>query len=73
MLLDFSEVLSKTEAKKFNLSSIFPKMDRLLRISEAAEQLGVSESTLRRWEKEKRLLPDERTEGQSAQVQKSHS
>src|SRR3954471_20000598 len=38
-------------------------MDKLLCISEAAEQLGVSESTLRRWEREKRLIPDERTEG----------
>ena len=38
-------------------------MDKLLTISETAELLGVSESTLRRWEKEKRLIPDERTEG----------
>lgn len=38
-------------------------MDKLLSISEAAKQLGVSGSTLRRWEREKRLIPDERTEG----------
>ena len=38
-------------------------MRKLLSISEAAKVLGVSESTLRRWEREGRLLPDERTEG----------
>ena len=38
-------------------------MSKLLSISEAAKVLGVSESTLRRWEREGRLLPDERTEG----------
>jgi excisionase family DNA binding protein len=38
-------------------------MDRLLSISEAAKVLGVSESTLRRWEREGRLNPDERTAG----------
>ena len=38
-------------------------MEKLLSISEAAEILGVSESTLRRWEKEGRLVPDERTKG----------
>src|SRR6476646_3525239 len=38
-------------------------MDKLLSISEAAQLLGVSESTLRRWEREKRLIPSERTEG----------
>jgi excisionase family DNA binding protein len=38
-------------------------MSKLLSISEAAKILGVSESTLRRWEHEGRLLPDERTEG----------
>ena len=38
-------------------------MDKLLSISEAAKVLGVSESTLRRWEREGRLLPDERTSG----------
>jgi excisionase family DNA binding protein len=38
-------------------------MDRLLSIAEAAELLGVSPNTLRRWEREGRLIPDERTEG----------
>jgi len=38
-------------------------MNKLLSISEAAKVLGVSESTLRRWEREGRLLPDERTKG----------
>jgi putative resolvase len=38
-------------------------MSKLLSISEAAKVLGVSESTLRRWEREGRLRPDERTEG----------
>ncbi len=38
-------------------------MSKLLNISEAAKILGVSESTLRRWEREGRLLPDERTKG----------
>ena len=38
-------------------------MDRLLSISEAAKLLGVSESTLRRWDREKKLQPNERTEG----------
>lgn len=38
-------------------------MNKLLSISEAAKVLGVSESMLRRWEREGRLLPDERTEG----------
>ena len=38
-------------------------MDKLLSISEAAELLGVSKTTLRRWESEGRLLPDERTAG----------
>ena len=38
-------------------------MSKLLSISEAAKVLGVSKSTLRRWEREGRLLPDERTEG----------
>jgi putative resolvase len=35
----------------------------LLNIGEAAELLGVTTSTLRRWEKEKKLIPDERTRG----------
>lgn len=38
-------------------------MERYLTISEAADLLRVSESTLRRWEKEGRLKPDTRTEG----------
>ena len=37
-------------------------MDKLYRIGQAAKLLGVSASTLRRWETEKRLVP-ERTEG----------
>ena len=32
-------------------------MKRLLRIGEASQVLGVSVSTLRRWEKEGRLVP----------------
>ena len=36
---------------------------KLVSISEAAEHLGVSTWTLRRWEREGRLLPDERTKG----------
>jgi len=38
-------------------------MDRLLTIGEAAKALGVSISTLRRWEDEGRLVPEERTAG----------
>ena len=39
-------------------------MDRkLVGIREAADFLGVTPSTLRRWEREGRLLPDERTAG----------
>ncbi|MDR3550278.1 MAG: IS607 family transposase [Candidatus Babeliales bacterium] len=38
-------------------------MSRLLSIGEAAKALGVAISTLRRWEAEGRLKPDERTEG----------
>jgi excisionase family DNA binding protein len=37
--------------------------EKLLSISEAAKLLGVVESTLRRWEGEGRLMPDERTRG----------
>ena len=36
---------------------------KLVSIREAAEALGVSPQTLRRWEREGRLLPDERTPG----------
>jgi len=36
---------------------------KLVPISEAAEALGVSAQTLRRWEREGRLIPDERTAG----------
>jgi len=38
-------------------------MDKYLAIKEAANLLGVSTSTMRRWETEGRLVPDERTEG----------
>jgi DNA-binding transcriptional MerR regulator len=38
-------------------------MNKLLSISAAAKVLGVSESTLRSWEREGRLLPDEQTVG----------
>ena len=38
-------------------------MDKLLTIKEAADLQGVSTSTMRRWESEGRLLPDERTQG----------
>lgn len=38
---------------------------KLVPIHEAAEALGVSAQTLRRWEREGRLLPDERTAGGS--------
>src|SRR3990167_4922090 len=37
-------------------------MDKLINISQAAKILGVSASTLRRWEKEKKLIPV-RTQG----------
>jgi putative resolvase len=37
-------------------------MDKLLKISESANLLGVSTSTLRRWERQKKLMP-ERTRG----------
>jgi predicted site-specific integrase-resolvase len=36
---------------------------KMVSIQEAAEFLGVSPQTLRRWEREGRLLPDERTPG----------
>ncbi|WP_041569161.1 MULTISPECIES: MerR family transcriptional regulator [Chloracidobacterium] len=35
----------------------------MVSIHKAAELLGVSAQTLRRWEREGRLLPDERTPG----------
>lgn len=38
-------------------------MNNFLTIREAAEVLGVSTSTLRRWEREGKLTPDERTAG----------
>ena len=38
-------------------------MDKLLSVSKAASLLGVSTNTLRRWEREGRLIPDKRTEG----------
>jgi predicted site-specific integrase-resolvase len=38
-------------------------LKKLVPIREAAEALGVSAQTLRRWEREGRLLPDERTAG----------
>lgn len=38
-------------------------MNKFLTIKQAAEQLGVSESTLRRWEREGKLIPDKRTSG----------
>ena len=37
--------------------------DKLLNISQASELLGVTTQTLRNWETEGRLLPDERTKG----------
>lgn len=39
------------------------KNEKLLNINEAAKLLGVAQSTLRRWEEEGRLVPDERTKG----------
>jgi putative resolvase len=38
-------------------------MERTLTMKEASEILNVSQSTLRRWEREGRLIPDERTRG----------
>jgi DNA-binding transcriptional MerR regulator len=38
-------------------------MSRLLIISATAKVLGISEFTLRNWEREGRLLPDEQTVG----------
>lgn len=38
-------------------------MNKMATIAETAKFLGVSKSTLRRWEREGKLLPDERTAG----------
>lgn len=38
-------------------------MNRLIKIGEAARILGVTEQTLRRWEKSVQLLPDKKTDG----------
>ncbi|MBU6149537.1 MAG: MerR family DNA-binding transcriptional regulator, partial [Verrucomicrobia bacterium] len=38
-------------------------MNRLIKIGEAARILGVTEQTLRRWEKSGQLLPDKKTDG----------
>lgn len=38
-------------------------MDKLLNISDASKILGISQSTLRRWEKEGKIVPDQRTVG----------
>ncbi len=38
-------------------------MDKFLSIKEASKLLGVSNSTLRRWENDGHLIPDERTKG----------
>jgi len=40
-----------------------PMLRKMISIHEAAEFLGVSAQTLRRWEREGKLLPDERTPG----------
>ena len=45
-------------------------MNKLLSIKEASEFLGVSVSTLRRWEKEKKLIPDERIKGNQRRYKK---
>lgn len=41
----------------------FEHFRKMVSIHEAAEFLGVSQQTLRRWEREGRLIPDERTPG----------
>ncbi len=46
-------------------------MNRLVNVSEAAKILGVSISTLRRWEKEGKLIPDARTKGGQRRYQLS--
>ncbi len=38
-------------------------MKKLLSIEQAADLMGVSTSTMRRWEKAGKLIPDERTAG----------
>ena len=38
-------------------------IEKLLNIKETSELLNISQSTLRRWEKEGRLIPDARTKG----------
>ena len=38
-------------------------MSRLIKIGKAAEILGVSIQTLRRWEREGQLLPDSKSDG----------
>ena len=38
-------------------------MSRLIKVGEAANILGVTVQTLRRWEKTGELLPDKKTEG----------
>lgn len=38
-------------------------MNRFLSIQQAAQTLGVSPQTLRRWEKKKKIIPSHRTEG----------
>jgi len=39
------------------------KIEKMLNITQASKLLGVAPSTLRRWEDEGRLIPDERTKG----------
>lgn len=46
-------------------------MNKLLIINEAAEILRVSTSTLRRWEREGKLIPDERTRGNQRRCKKA--
>jgi putative resolvase len=42
---------------------ILPNMSKLISIKEAADALGVSVQTLRRWEKQGKVLPVQRTAG----------
>lgn len=39
------------------------KTEKLLNIAQASKLLGVADSTMRRWEREGKLIPDERTAG----------